>query len=84
MLCSGRLAAAAASLLLAGAFFVVTRTDAGAATTTAGCQDAELAVLQAGDQATSPADANAVRRLIALGFQRELDRDWIVSRTAFI
>jgi hypothetical protein len=47
MLRSGGLAAAAASLLLAGAFFVVTRGEAGAATTAAGCQDAELAVLVA-------------------------------------
>ena len=47
MLRSGRFAAAAASLLLAGAFFVITRSDARAATTAAGCQDAELAVLAA-------------------------------------
>jgi hypothetical protein len=47
MLRSGRLAAAAASLLLAGSFCVVTRTDARAAGTAAGCQDAGLAVLAA-------------------------------------
>ena len=47
MLRSGRFAAAAASLLLAGTFFVITRSDARAATTAAGCQDAELAVLAA-------------------------------------
>src|SRR5215469_5359391 len=46
MLRSGRMAAAAASLLLAGAFFVDTQT-ARAATTTAGCQDADVAVLAA-------------------------------------
>jgi hypothetical protein len=45
MLRSGRFAAA--SLLLASAFFVVTRSDARAATTAAGCQDAEVAVLAA-------------------------------------
>jgi len=47
MLRSGRFAAAAASVLLASAFFVVTRSDARAATTAAGCQDAEVAVLAA-------------------------------------
>ena len=47
MLRSGGFAPAAASLLLAGAFFVVTQSDAHAATTAAGCQDAELAVLVA-------------------------------------
>jgi hypothetical protein len=47
MLRSGGFAAAAASLLLAGAFFVVTRSDARAATTAAGCQDAEFAMLAA-------------------------------------
>jgi len=47
MLRSGRLAAAAASLLLAGSFFVVTLTDARAAGTAGGCQDAGLAVLAA-------------------------------------
>jgi hypothetical protein len=47
MLRSGRFAAAAASLLLAGAFFVGTWNDARAATTAAGCQDAEVAVLVA-------------------------------------
>jgi hypothetical protein len=47
MLRSGGFAAAAASLLLAGAFFVVTRSDARAATTAAGCQDAEFAILAA-------------------------------------
>ena len=46
MLRSGRMAAAAASLLLAGAFFVDTQT-AQAATTAAGCQDADVAVLAA-------------------------------------
>ena len=46
MLRSGRMTAAAASLLLAGAFFVDTQT-ARAATTTAGCQDADVAVLAA-------------------------------------
>ena len=46
MLRSGRMAAAAASLLLAGAFFVDTQT-ARAATTAAGCQDADVAVLAA-------------------------------------
>jgi hypothetical protein len=47
MLRSGGFAAAAASLLLAGAFFVVTRSDARAAPTAAGCQDAEFAILAA-------------------------------------
>jgi hypothetical protein len=47
MLRSGGFTAAAASLLLAGAFFVVTRGDARAATTAAGCQDAEFAMLAA-------------------------------------
>ena len=47
MLRSGGFAAAAASLLLAGVFFVVTRSDARAATTAAGCQDAEFAMLAA-------------------------------------
>ena len=47
MLRSGGFAAAAASLLLAGAFFVVTRSDARAAPTAAGCQDAEFAMLAA-------------------------------------
>jgi hypothetical protein len=47
MLRSGGFAAAAASLLLAGAFFVVTQSDARAATTAAGCQDAEFAMLAA-------------------------------------
>jgi hypothetical protein len=47
MLRSGGFAAVAASLLLAGAFFVVTRSDARAATTAAGCQDAEFAMLAA-------------------------------------
>ncbi len=47
MLRSGRLAAAAASLLLAASFFVITKTDAHAATTAAGCQDAEVALLAA-------------------------------------
>ena len=47
MLRSGGFAAAVASLLLAGAFFVVTRSDARAATTAAGCQDAEFAMLAA-------------------------------------
>ncbi|MGE5367920.1 MAG: hypothetical protein ACM3PO_11750 [Betaproteobacteria bacterium] len=47
MLRSGGFAAAAASLLLAGAFFVVTRSDARAASTAAGCQDAEFAMLAA-------------------------------------
>ncbi len=45
MLRSGGFAAAAASLLLAGAFVVVTRSDARAAPTAAGCQDAEFAML---------------------------------------
>ena len=47
MLRSGGFAAAAASLLLAGAFFVVTCSDARAAPTAAGCQDAEFAMLAA-------------------------------------
>jgi len=47
MLRSGGFAAAAASLLLAGTFFVVTRSDARAATTATGCQDAEVALLAA-------------------------------------
>ena len=47
MLRSGGFAAAAASLLLAVVFFVVTRSDARAATTAAGCQDAEFAMLAA-------------------------------------
>jgi hypothetical protein len=47
MLRSGRFAAAAASSLLVGAFFVGTWNDARAATTAAGCQDAEVAVLAA-------------------------------------
>jgi hypothetical protein len=44
-------------------------------------QDAELAVSQAGDEAAGPADADAVRGLVALGFERELDRDRVVSGT---
>jgi len=47
MLRSGGFAAAAASLLLAGTFFVVTRSEARAATTAVGCQDAEFAMLAA-------------------------------------
>jgi hypothetical protein len=47
MLRSGGFAAAAASLLLAGAFFVVSQSDVHAATTAAGCQDAEFAMLAA-------------------------------------
>src|SRR5215472_16864495 len=46
MLRSGRFAAAAVSLLLASTFFVVTRSDSRAATS-AGCQDAEFAMLAA-------------------------------------
>ncbi len=47
MLRSGGFAAAAASLLLAGTFFVITRSEASAATTAVGCQDAEFAMLAA-------------------------------------
>lgn len=47
MLRSSGFAAAAASLLLAGAFFFVSQSDARAATTIAGCQDAEFAMLAA-------------------------------------
>jgi hypothetical protein len=47
MLRSRRFAAAAASLVLAGAFSVVPRTDADAATSAAGCQDGDVAVLAA-------------------------------------
>jgi hypothetical protein len=40
-------------------------------------QDAELAVSEPGDEATGPADADTVRRLVTLRFQRKLDRDRI-------
>ena len=43
-------------------------------------QDAELPVSQPGDEAAGPADTDTVRGLVALGFERKLDRDRIVSR----
>jgi hypothetical protein len=45
-----------------------------------GDQDAELAVAQPGDQPTCFADADAVARCVAFGFQRELDGDGIAVR----